>query len=77
VDAERDATVWSSTWVPAPSPLPGFGGDGYAVCWVDLADGPRIQVLGCGGPLEPGTTGAVRRATFDGIVMELFERSEP
>ena len=40
------AEVWSSTWVPGPCPIDGFGtADGYAVAWIQFVDGSRVQAL--------------------------------
>jgi hypothetical protein len=55
-----EASVWAATWVPSPSPFPGFGADGYAVAWVDPRDGARRQVLVAGDAAPSiGTTGTV------------------
>lgn len=60
VDAE--AEVWAATWVPGPSPVEGFGdASGYAVAWVQVPGGPRLQALveGSGVP-ECGAAGRAR-----------------
>jgi hypothetical protein len=75
VNAERRATVWSSTWVPAKSPIEGFGVDGYAVAWVDTDDATRIQILIDGPAPAPGTPGRLAERSFGDLVIALFERS--
>ena len=76
MSGDRSAVVWAATWVPSPSPIDGYGADGYAVGWVDLADGSRMQVLVDGEAPSPGTNGVVRNRTFGDIDVELFEASE-
>lgn len=66
------ATVWASTFVPAKSPIPGYGQDGYSVAWVDTPDG-RLQVLVLGPRPEPGTVGRVVEKTLDDTAIVLFE----
>jgi hypothetical protein len=73
VTADRSAIVWSATWVPSRSPIEGFGAEGYAVAWVDTADGVRTQVLVAGPAPEPGTRGRLTSHTFGGDTVELFE----
>ena len=70
---ERNGTVWSSTWVPSPSPVDGFGPEGYAVCWVDLDDGTRVQVLATGPAPEAGTPGRVGDRTFGEETISVFD----
>lgn len=75
MDDERTGTVWSATWVPSASPYPGYGDEGYAVCWVDLDGGDRVQVLAVGPRPEPGATGQMSTLTLDEISLEVFEES--
>lgn len=70
-DTESSATVWSSTFVPAKSPYPEFGQDGYSVAWVDTAAG-RLQVLVEGDRPTPGTTGRLTRAVLGADDVEMF-----
>ena len=70
---EATAVVWASTWVPAESPIAGFGAAGYAVAWIELADGSRRQVLVAGnGAPPPGARGSVRSVELDDETVELF-----
>jgi hypothetical protein len=66
------ATVWASTFVPANSPIPGYGQDGYSVAWVDTPDG-RLQLLVAGPRPEPGTVGRIVEKTFGENAIALFE----
>lgn len=66
------ATVWASTVVPAKSPIPGYGQDGYSVAWVDTPDG-RLQVLVLGPRPEPGTVGRVVEKNLGDTATVLFE----
>lgn len=66
------AMVWASTFVPAKSPIPGYGQDGYSVAWVDTPDG-RLQVLVLGPRPEPGTVGRVVEKTLGDTATVLFE----
>lgn len=75
MEIDRTGTVWAATWVPSASPIEGFGSEGYAVCWVDLAAGPRVQVLAAGDAPPPGTSGTVGTATFGDVRVDLFEWS--
>ncbi|ORA18859.1 hypothetical protein BST16_01570 [Mycobacterium asiaticum DSM 44297] len=70
--ADSPATVWAATFVPAKSPIAGYGQDGYSVAWVDTPNG-RLQVLVCGPRPEPGTVGRLRRHTFGDTEVDLFE----
>ncbi|OBI72429.1 hypothetical protein [Mycobacterium asiaticum] len=70
--ADSSATVWAATFVPAKSPIPGYGPDGYSVAWVDTPDG-RLQVLVSGPRPEPGTLGRLRREIFGETEVDLFE----
>lgn len=72
MSADRSATVWSSTFVPSKSPLPGYGEDGYSVAWVDAAEG-RLQVLVSGPRPAPGTVGRVVEKTLEDNIIVLFE----
>ena len=69
--AERLATVWASTFVPAKAPLADYGQDGYSVAWVDTADG-RHQVLVSGSRPDPGTKGRLVESTVGDANVELF-----
>ena len=75
MSADRAAVVWAATWVPSPSPIEGYGAEGYAVCWVDLADGGRVQVLVDGEAPAPGTAGVIRDRLFGDVSVDLFESS--
>lgn len=68
---ETAATVWSSTFVPAKSPYPGFGQDGYSVAWVDTCGG-RLQVLVDGPRPAPGAIGRLVSATLGDDCVEVF-----
>lgn len=70
--AEVAGSVWAATWVPAASPIAGFGESGYAVAWIDLADGRRVQVLVDGTAPTPGTTGRIERRPVGEATVELF-----
>jgi hypothetical protein len=70
--ADREATVWSSTFIPSKSPYSDFGVDGYSVAWVDTAEG-RVQMLVEGDRPSPGTAGTVVIRTFDDQEVELFK----
>ena len=72
MSADRPATVWASTFVPAKSPIPGYGQEGYSVAWVDTPDG-RLQVLVSGPRPVPGTVGRVVERTFEETKIILFE----
>jgi hypothetical protein len=73
--AQGDGTVWAATAVPSPSPVDGFGTDGYCVAWVDLDAGARVQVL-VDSPAapDPGTRGVV---TVIGEGASAFPRFDP
>lgn len=68
---DRPATVWSSTFIPSKSPLPGFGTEGYSVAWVDSGT-ERLQVVVDGARPRPGTTGRLVGRTFDDQTVEMF-----
>lgn len=68
---DRTATVWSSTFIPAKSPYPEFGAEGYAVAWVDTAAG-RVQVLVEGARPTPGTVGQLVVRTLDDQDVDVF-----
>ena len=70
---DRTAVVWAATWVPSPSPIRAFGPDGYAVCWADVDDGRRVQVLVDGGAPPPGAVGTIRDRRFGDLIVEVFE----
>ena len=69
--AERTASVWSSTFVPTPSPLPDYGEEGYSVAWVDTEDG-RVQVLVEGDRPMPGVRGRIAESTFGDEEVDVF-----
>lgn len=73
---DRFATVWSSTFVPAPSPFPELGNDGCSVAWVDTAEG-RLQVLVDGPRPAPGTAGRLVERTLDGFSTDVFTADAP
>jgi hypothetical protein len=68
---DRPATVWSSTFIPSKSPLPGFGAEGYSVAWVDSGT-ERLQVVVDGARPSPGMTGRLVNRTFDDQTVEMF-----
>jgi hypothetical protein len=72
VATERRATVWAATWVPSRSPIDGFGADGYAVAWIDLDEGERIQVLVDGPAPAPGAAGTVESRAFGDASVQVF-----
>lgn len=63
--------MWSSTFVPSKSPFPEYGQQGYAVAWVDSAQG-RLQVLVDGARPAPGTTGHLATITLNDEYVEMF-----
>jgi hypothetical protein len=70
---ESTAVVWASTWVPAESPIAGFGAAGYAVAWIELPDGSRRQVLVAGDSAPPPRTrGSLRTVELGEDTVELF-----
>lgn len=71
---DRAATVWSSTFIPSKSPLPGYGEQGFSVAWVDTIDG-RLQVLVDGARPAPGTVGWLVTRTLDEQSVEMFSAS--
>jgi len=76
MSVEQAATVWAATWVPSPSPIEGYGPEGYSVCWVDLADGTRTQALVQGELPKPGDVGRIREQQFGAVAFDVFERSK-
>ncbi|CAM2796570.1 hypothetical protein [Mycobacterium intermedium] len=68
------ATVWSASFVPAKSPIPGYGENGYSVAWVDT-DGERLQVLVSGPRPAPGTTGRLIRTSLSDETVLLFHEN--
>ena len=64
--------VVASTWVPGAFGLEGFGPDGFGVAWVDLDDGPRVQVLVAGGPPGPDARGTVDLVVVEGVDLPVF-----
>lgn len=66
------ATVWAATFVPSKSPIPGYGGNGYSVAWVDTRNG-RLQVLVSGPRPTPGAVGRVLERELNGTKTLLFE----
>ncbi|UXA19253.1 hypothetical protein [Mycobacterium sp. SMC-4] len=66
---DRAATVWSSTFVPATSPI--TGADGYSVAWVDT-ETERLQVLVDGARPAPGTAGRLTTRTVDDEAIAMF-----
>jgi hypothetical protein len=67
------ATVWGSTWVLGRHPLSEDGVVGYAVAWIDLDEGERVQhlVMAEEAPL-PGTLGAVTVEVMGGYEVPVF-----
>jgi hypothetical protein len=61
-----------ATWVPARFGLDGFGGDGYAVAWVDLDAGPRVQVLVEGSAPDPESRGTVEVVPVEPVELPVF-----
>ena len=72
-DAQQTGTVWASTWVPGRMPLIDDGTVGYAVAWVDLADGRRVQHLVLGEAPEPGAAGRSHLEELGGLTVPVFE----
>lgn len=72
VGADGPATVWAATWVPSAAPIAGFGAEGYAVAWVDLGTGARIQVLVDGEQPGPGTLGRIEERTIGDTPVSVF-----
>jgi hypothetical protein len=64
-----------ATWVPTRFGLDGIGGEGYAVAWVDLDAGPRVQVVAEGSAPDPDVRGTVEIVTLEGVEVPVF-RSE-
>jgi len=62
----------ASTWVPAPFGLEGFASDGYGVAWVDLDDGPRVQVLVADAAPARDATGTVDVVILEGVELPVF-----
>jgi hypothetical protein len=56
------AETWAATWISGPCPVEGFGNDsGYAVAWVQVDGGARLQALVSGADAPaPGTRGWVK-----------------
>ena len=72
---DRPATVWSSTFIPAKSPYPQYGADGYSVAWVDTDEG-RVQVLVDGSRPTPGTHGRLIKRMLDDDAVEMFSAGD-
>lgn len=68
---DRRAVVWAATWIPAPSPLEGFGAEGYAVCWADAEEG-RLQLIVDGARPAPGAVGRIVRRSFGAMTVDVF-----
>jgi len=68
---EGPATVWSSTFVPSPSPIPNYGQQGYSVAWVDTNQG-RCQILVLGAQPGPGAQGQIEELTIGDTTIEVF-----
>ena len=68
------AKVWAATWVSGPCPVDGFGeASGYSVAWVQVSDGPRLQVLVNGSDAPaPGIPGRVSTRSVDDQSFEAF-----
>jgi hypothetical protein len=68
------ADVWAATWVSGPCPVDGFGGEsGYSVAWVQVSDGPRLQVLVDGSDAPaPGISGRVSTHAVGDQSIDLF-----
>jgi hypothetical protein len=66
----------AATWVPASFDVDGFGDDGYAVAWVDLDAGPRVQVFVADAAPEPDVRGSVGLLELNGIALPVF-RADP
>jgi uncharacterized OB-fold protein len=72
-ELEGHGRVIASTWVPAPFGLEGFAPDGYGVAWVDLDDGPRVQVLVADAAPPRDAPGSVGVLTLEGVELPVFE----
>jgi hypothetical protein len=55
-----------------PFGLEGFGADGYGVAWVDLDDGPRVQVLVADVAPEPDARGTVELSELNAVPLPVF-----
>jgi hypothetical protein len=68
------AEVWASTWVPGPAPMEGIGdASGYAVAWVQVHDGPMLQVVVDGdAPPAPGASGRLRSGAIGDETIDVF-----
>lgn len=64
--------VVASTWVPGAFGIDGFGAGGFGVAWVDLEDGPRVQVLVADAAPAAGTPGAVDVRVLEGVDLPVF-----
>jgi hypothetical protein len=66
--------MWAATWISGPCPVEGFGNDdGYAVAWVQVDDGPRLQALVAGANAPaPGTRGWVNRHLVGDESIDVF-----
>lgn len=69
---EGGGRVVASTWVAASLGLDGFGADGYAVAWVDLDAGPRVQTLVADEAPSPDVRGTVDVAELSSVVVPVF-----
>ena len=65
--------VVASTWVPSKYGKDGFGADGFGVAWVDLDDGPRVQVFVAASAPPAGVRGVVNLLPIDGAELPVFE----
>jgi hypothetical protein len=73
LDHDGAGRVVAATFVPSPFGLEGFGGDGYGVAWVDLDDGPRVQVLVGDASPPADARGAVDVIELEGVPIPVFE----
>jgi len=69
--------VVASTWVPGAFGIDGFGidgfgADGFGVAWVDLEDGPRVQVLVADAAPGPDAPGTVEVRVLEGVALPVF-----
>jgi hypothetical protein len=59
--------------VPAAFGLEGFGGNGFGVAWIDLDDGPRVQVLVADAAPPADARGAVDILVLEDVTIPVFE----
>ena len=73
MDHDGAGRVVAATFVHSAFGLEGFGGDGYGVAWIDLDDGPRVQVLVADTAPEADARGAVDIIVLEDVTIPVFE----